>query len=72
MLRKSKTHLEDVQETYWQHLRFAMHIAALMICGGVLAFFHALLPAVFQTSASERIFKLADEMRARKDKAHRQ
>ncbi len=72
MLRKSKAHLEDVHESYGQHLRFAMHIAALMIGGGVLAFFHALFPALFQTSASERIFKLADEMRARKDKAHRQ
>lgn len=66
MLQKSKTHLHEVKESYWQHLGFAFHIAGVMISGGVLAILHALVPAIFQCSASERIFKLADEMRARK------
>ena len=66
MLGKSKAHLQDVKETYWQHLGFALYIAWMMISGGILALLHALIPAVFQCSASARIFRLADEMRARK------
>jgi hypothetical protein len=70
MLKKTKKHLDEVHETYWQHMRFALHMAGTMMMGAVLAVLHALLPAIFQCSASERIFKLADEMRARKDKQH--
>ena len=70
MLEKTKKHLKDVEESYWEHMGFALHIAGVMMGGAMFAFLHALIPAVFQCSASERVFRLADEMRARKDKQH--
>ncbi len=67
MLTKSKEHLDHVNETYWQHLRFALRMAIILQSAAIIAVLHALLPAIFQTSVSTRICHLADEMRARKN-----
>ena len=68
VIKKSKDHLCCVEENYWQHLGFALHIAWVMLGGAVLAVLHALCPAVFQTSASERIFTLAEEIKERRNR----
>lgn len=70
MLHKSKEHLEGVHENYLQHMGFALRIAATLITAAVLLILHALIPAIFQCSASQRIFKLADEIRARQNCDH--
>lgn len=67
MLTKSKEHLNLVNETYWQHLRFAIRMALILQRAAIIAILHALLPAIFQTSVSSTICRLADEMRARKN-----
>ena len=40
-------HPASVNETYWQHLRFALRFGARMTQGGVAALVHALLPFCF-------------------------
>ena len=67
MLKKSKEHLDHVNETYWQHLGFAVRMAVILQCSAIVALLHALIPGIFQTSVSTRICRLADEMRARKN-----
>lgn len=69
MLAKSKHHLDTVQETYWQHLRFALRTALTLQIAAITAVLHALLPAVFQTNVSDTVCRLADKMRARRDMA---
>lgn len=72
MLHKSKEHLDKVDEGYIQHMGFALRVSATLITAGVLLFLHALIPAVFQCSASQRIFKLADQILARQNCPHTQ
>lgn len=67
MLHKSKEHLEGVHESYLQHMGFALRVSATLFMAAVLLFLHALIPAIFQCSASSRIFKLADEIRVRQN-----
>lgn len=67
MLARSKHHLDAVQETYWQHLRFALRMALTLQACAVIAVLHALLPAIFQTNVSDTICRLSDEMRARRN-----
>lgn len=70
MLHKSKEHLEGVHENYLKHMGFALRVAATLITAAVLLILHALIPAIFQCSASQRIFKLADKIRARQNCDH--
>ncbi len=56
-------HPASVNETYWQHLRFALRFGVRMTQGGVAALVHALLPFCFTTTAS-RISDQLIEMRA--------
>ena len=58
MIKKSKEHLDLVNETYIQHLKVAFNVSSLMIVGGLQAIIHAICPAIFQTSASDKIKKL--------------
>ena len=69
MLKKSRAHLDEVKETYFQHMGFALGTAWSMISGGVLLVLHALCPAFFQRSASTRILSLAMKIRARRHKS---
>lgn len=71
MLHKSKEHLEGVHESYLRHMAFALRVAATLVTAAVLLVLHALIPAIFQCSASQRIFKLSDEIRARQNCDHR-
>jgi len=59
MLSKSKDHLETVDETYIQHMFFALKFSLCCFKAGVMALLHALIPAMFQTGASEEIKRLA-------------
>ena len=58
MIKKSKEHLNSVNETYTQHFGVASKVSFSMILGGLQAIIHAICPAVFQTSASDKIKKL--------------
>tara|TARA_B100001996_G_scaffold351942_1_gene312334 strand:- start:386 stop:583 length:198 start_codon:yes stop_codon:yes gene_type:complete len=65
MIKKSKEHLDSVNETYTLHFKEAFKISCLMIVGGFQAIIHAILPAVFTTSASDKIKILYDKVSKR-------
>lgn len=68
VIRKSKDHLHTVNETYWEHMLFALYVVWTLLCSAVLLTIHLLVPAWCEFSASSRICKLADDMRARRAK----
>jgi len=45
-------HPSSVSETYSQHLLFAAHIAAKLFAAGGAALVHALVPCLFEKTAS--------------------
>ncbi len=66
MLHDCKKHLDSVHESYFQHLGFAVCFGLRMIGGGLAAILHGLCPAVFERTGSQTVFKLHDEIEARK------
>jgi hypothetical protein len=57
-------HPRSLGETYWQHQRRALRFGISMIGAGAACLVHALLPAVFERTASSTVQRLYDEMRA--------
>ena len=55
-------HLNEVGETYPQHLMKASGFAATMLAGGVACLVHALLPFLFVRTGSDCIRRLNEEM----------
>jgi Family of unknown function (DUF6356) len=68
MLRRSRAHLRQAGESYFDHLRFASVVALMMIGAGLACLIHAIVPALCQTSASatvrqlERLFENRHEL----------
>ena len=60
MIKDSKDHLKEANETYIKHLIAASKIGKTMIIGGFQAIIHALIPGILTKSASEKINKLHD------------
>ncbi|MBU2994157.1 DUF6356 family protein [Octadecabacter sp. 1_MG-2023] len=58
-------HPATVDETYLQHMRFALGFSFWLIVAGLAALTHALLPAVCETTASRILAKLTARMAAR-------
>lgn len=63
MWRASKQHLEQNNERYFEHQRFALRYAFDCFSAGLMAAMHGLVPAFFQTSASEKVKQLAARQR---------
>ncbi len=55
-------HLDDADETYFQHMRFAMSFAGHMLIGAVACAIHGLVPFLFETTGSRRIRHLHERM----------
>ena len=51
-------HPNSVNETYWEHLVFALRFGITMTAGGAAALVHAIFPFLFVTTAG----KLCDEL----------
>jgi Family of unknown function (DUF6356) len=51
-------HPASVDETYFQHMRFAARYSAMLFAAGAAALIHALVPCLFEKTASNRIRKL--------------
>lgn len=51
-------HPNSVNETYWQHLGFALRFGYKMAIGGIAALLHAVFPFLFVTTAG----RLCDEL----------
>jgi hypothetical protein len=58
MIKKSKQHLRSVNENYFEHMLIALKVSSNMFYGSLLALIHALIPGLFQTSASNKIKEL--------------
>jgi hypothetical protein len=72
LMDKAKDHLNSVNETYVQHMKFAFYIGGMMIFGGILAILHGFCPAVFQRSGSKTICVLHEKITARMDQCKKQ
>ena len=58
MIKKSKKHLSDSQETYFQHMAAALSISCQLFIASIKALIHSLLPNLFTKSASSKINEL--------------
>ncbi len=58
MIKDSKQHLRDANDTYIQHFKIAIKIGFIMILGGFQAILHAIIPGILKKSASDKIKKL--------------
>jgi len=58
MWQKSRQHLASVGEGYFGHLRRALWFAVNMLGAGAALVVHAIVPAWFETTGSDTIFKL--------------
>jgi hypothetical protein len=55
-------HPRSVNEDYLAHAGVALRFALLLFCAALAALVHAVIPALFETSASSTIKKLHGEM----------
>ncbi len=58
-------HPASVNETYFEHLRFAVGFAATLFAAGGAALIHALIPPLFETTASRLIRKMHARIESR-------
>lgn len=54
-LRGFQDHPASVDETYFGHMRFALGFAGALFLAAGAALVHALIPPLFETTASRRI-----------------
>ena len=59
-------HPRAVGESYSEHAGIASRFGATMVAGGVKCLIHAVLPAVFERSASDCVAKLNAELTRRR------
>ena len=62
LTRSFTEHPASAGESYARHMGTASGYALRLIGGGLAAAMHGLLPFLFQTTASDMIFKMHDEM----------
>lgn len=58
MIKKSKIHLKNTNESYFQHMFAALKISFELFIGSLMALIHGLFPFLFTTGASNKIKKL--------------
>ena len=63
--RSFMDHPASVNESYWQHSRFALRFAGKLMLAGGAALVHAFIPAFFETTASRMVSSLHHELHAR-------
>jgi hypothetical protein len=62
-------HPRSVNEDYLAHAGVALRFAMLLFRAGLAALVHAVIPALFETTASSTIKKLHGEMMNRSDRS---
>ncbi|MEM9330899.1 MAG: DUF6356 family protein [Pseudomonadota bacterium] len=58
-------HPQSVGESYFEHLRFALGFSGGLLWAGTAALIHALIPALCERTASEKIAELHNRMHNR-------
>jgi hypothetical protein len=59
-------HLRNVDESYGQHFLHASYYFVMLLAAAICALIHAILPFLFEKTASQIISKLYRKMSARK------
>lgn len=59
MISRSRAHLRDAGESYWQHFRFATTFGLIAAAAGFAAVLHAFIPSLCTTTASRLVRHLA-------------
>ena len=55
MIRRSKQHLMEAGETYFEHLSFAATVGLMALAGGLACLIHAIVPGLCTRTASRTI-----------------
>ena len=58
MIKDSKHHLNEINESYFQHMGVAFKIGFTMLVTGVFCVIHGLIPGLFKKNASNQIAKM--------------
>ena len=58
MIKDSQKHLNEVNETYLQHMRIAFKIGFTMLVTGVFFLINGLIPSLFKKTGSNQIAKM--------------
>lgn len=66
-----REHPAAVGETYAQHLSFTIRIGWYLLVTTAALVFHGLVPMFCQTTASDRILRLASSIKKRRERADR-
>ncbi len=56
------SHLESVNESYFQHMRHALSFSLDMLVGAACCLVHAFFPSLFEHTGSQLVNKLYDRM----------
>ena len=59
---RSQSHLEEIGETYFQHMGFALSFSWKMFTTGFACMIHAFFPELFKKTGSECIKTLHERM----------
>lgn len=65
MIARSKAHLSKVSENYFEHQCVAFRYGITCIAAGLMAFIHGFVPAWFETAASDRVARLAQNRKTK-------
>ena len=58
MIKDSQEHLNEVNETYFQHMRITLKIVIAMLVTGVFCLINGLIPGLFKKTGSNQITKM--------------
>jgi Family of unknown function (DUF6356) len=59
-------HPATVDESYFEHLAFAVRFSGRLFRIGLAALVHGAIPSAFETTASTEVLKLGEEIRRRR------
>ena len=66
-----RSHLKDINESYFEHMGFAQRCGFRMVLGGLACIVHSIFPNLFVTTASNTMKELDQEIAERKKKGQR-
>jgi hypothetical protein len=61
-MSRINSHLQSVDETYFQHIQHALSFVLDMLLGSLCGLVHAFLPFVFEQKGSQIVNRLYDRM----------
>ena len=66
ILEECRTHLQQAEEGYFEHGRFACCSGLYMITIGIVLIIHGLIPGLFTDYGSKSILSFAEKIRKRR------